>query len=136
MVIVSDGVETTSRADFETTIQRVLADDSQIFVVQTGLYDSANLRALAAERRMQQLANQTGGAVYIPKTTSELDTAFEQIAADLSQQYVLSYYAGDERHDGSFHVIELKIKSRQELRVRARKGYYSPKPSNVAEKER
>ena len=84
---------------------------------------------------MQQLANQTGGAVYIPKTTSELDTAFEQIAADLSQQYVLSYYAGDERRDGSFHVIELKIKSRQDLRVRARKGYYSLKPSNVAEKE-
>ncbi len=67
LVIVSDGIETTSRNDFETTIQRVLADDCQIFIVQTGLYDGANLRALAAERRMEQLAGQTGGAVYIPK---------------------------------------------------------------------
>ncbi|MDQ6653065.1 MAG: VWA domain-containing protein [Acidobacteriota bacterium] len=132
IVIVSDGVETTSRNDFETTIKQVLADDCQIFIVQTGLYDGANLRALAAERRMEQLAGQTGGAVYIPKTTAELDLAFQQIAADLAHQYVLSYYSGDERRDGRFHVIDLRIRSRKDVRVRARKGYYSPKPSNVA----
>ena len=132
LVIVSDGIETTSRNDFEATIQQVLADDCQIFVVQTGLYDGANVRALAAERRMEQLSGQTGGAVYIPKTTTELDMAFQQIAADLAQQYVLSYYPGGERRDGRFHVIDLRIKARKDVRVRARKGYYSPKPSNVA----
>jgi VWFA-related protein len=132
LVIVSDGVETTSRNDFETTMQRVLADDCQIFIVQTGLYDGANLRALAAERRMEQLSSQTGGAVYIPKTTSELDLAFQEIAADLAHQYVLSYYPGDERRDGRFHVIDLRVRARKDVRVRARKGYYSPKASNVA----
>jgi VWFA-related protein len=110
----------------------VLADDCQIFVVQTGLYEGANLRALAAERRMEQLSGQTGGAVYIPKTTTELDAAFQQIAADLAQQYVLSYYPGGERRDGQFHVIDLRLKARKDVRVRARKGYYSPKASNVA----
>jgi VWFA-related protein len=133
IVIVSDGIETTSRADFETTMHRVLADDCQIYVVQTGLYDGgANLRALAAERRMEQLAAQTGGAAYIPKTTSALDTAFQEIAADLAQQYVLSYYQAEENRDGRFHAIELRIKSRQDVRVRARRGYYSPKRSSVA----
>ncbi|MFN2492626.1 MAG: VWA domain-containing protein [Pyrinomonadaceae bacterium] len=132
VVIVSDGVETSSRNDFEMTIKQVLADDCQIFIVQTGLYDGANLRALAAERRMEQLAGQTGGAVYKPKTTAELDIAFQQIAADLAHQYVLSYYSGDERRDGRFHVIDVRIRSRKDVRVRARKGYYSRKPSNVA----
>ncbi|MGI9065084.1 MAG: VWA domain-containing protein [Pyrinomonadaceae bacterium] len=132
LVIVSDGIETTSRSDFETTIKRVLADDCQIFIVQTGLYDGANLRALAAERRMEQLAGQTGGAVYIPKTTAELEHAFQQIAADLAQQYVLSYYPGEERHDGTFHLIDLRVRTRKDVRVRARKGYYSPKAANVA----
>jgi Ca-activated chloride channel family protein len=135
LVIVSDGIETTSRSDFETTIQRVLADDCQIFIVQTGLYDGANLRALAAERRMEQLAGQTGGAVYIPKTTNELDLAFQQIAADLAHQYVLSYYPGEERRDGRFHIIDLRVRSRKDVRVRARKGYYSPKTANVAATE-
>jgi Ca-activated chloride channel homolog len=132
LVIVSDGVETTSRNDFETTIRQVLADDCQIFIVQTGLYEGANVRALAAERRMEQLAGQTGGAVYIPKTTDDLDAAFQQIAADLAQQYVLSYYSAEERRDGRFHLIDLRVKTRKDVRVRARKGYYSPKPSNVA----
>src|SRR6267142_2060371 len=135
IVIVSDGVETTSRSDFETTIRRVLADDCQVFIVQTGLYDGANLRALAAERRMEQLSGQTGGAVYMPKTTTELNDAFLQIAADLAHQYVLSYYPGDERRDGRFHNIDLRVKARKDVRVRARKGYYSPKASNIAANE-
>ncbi len=132
LVIVSDGIETTSRNDFESTIKSVLADDCQIFIVQTGLYEGANLRALAAERRMEQLSGQTGGAVYIPRTTTELHDAFQQIAADLAHQYVLSYYPSDERRDGRFHSIELRVKSRKDLRVRARRGYYSPKAANVA----
>lgn len=132
LVIVSDGIETTSRSDFEQTIKHVLADDSQVFIVQTGLYDGANLRALAAERRMEQLASQTGGAAYIPKSTMELEHAFQQIAADLAQQYVLSYYPGEERRDGAFHLIDLRLRSRKDVRVRARKGYYSPKAANVA----
>lgn len=132
IVIVSDGIETTSRNDFETTMKQALADDCQIFIVQTGLYEGANLRALAAERRMEQLSGQTGGAVYLPKTTGELEQAFEQIAADLAQQYVLSYYSAEERRDGRFHAIDLRIKARKNVRVRARKGYYSVRRANVA----
>lgn len=131
ILIVSDGIETTSRSDFEMTLHRVLSDDCQVFVVQTGLYEGANLRALAAERRMEQLAVQTGGAAFIPKTTSDLETAFKQIAADLAQQYVLSYYQSEAQRDGRYHVIDLQVKSRKDARVRARKAYYSRKRSNV-----
>ncbi len=123
IVIVSDGVDTTSRADFDTTMQRALADDCQIYVVQTGLYDNANVRALAAERRMQEFSAQTGGAVYIPKSTSDLDDAFAQIAADLAQQYILSYYPAEDKRDGKYHLIALRVKSKPNARVRARKGF-------------
>ena len=128
LVIVSDGIETTSRqSDFDYVVQHVLADDCQIYVVQTGLYEGANLRQLAAERRMEQLTSQTGGAVYLPKTTDQLDLAFDQIAADLSQQYVLSYYPSIEHRDGRLHLLELTVKARNDVRVRARRGYYAPK---------
>ena len=127
ILIVSDGIETTSRADFEMTIQRVLSDDCQVFVVQTGLYEGANLRALAAERRMERLAVQTGGAAFIPKTTLDLEAAFKQIAVDLAQQYVLSYYQSEAQRDGRYHAIDLQVKSRKDVRVRARKVYYSRK---------
>lgn len=132
ILIVSDGMETTSRVDFETTLQRVLLDDCQVFVVQTGLYVGANLRALAAERRMEQLAVQTGGAAFIPKSTSDLETAFKQIAADLAHQYVLSYYQTEAQRDGRYHVIDLQVKTRKDVQLRARKIYYSRKKSDGA----
>ena len=129
IVIVSDGIETTSRhTDFDFVMQHVLADDCQIYVVQTGLYEGANVRALAAERRMEQLSGQTGGAVYLPKTTDQLDIAFDQIAADLAQQYVLSYYPNAEQRDGQIHKLDLRVKTRNDVRVRSRKVYYAPKP--------
>jgi VWFA-related protein len=134
LVIVSDGIETTSRhSDFDFVVQHVLSDDCQIYVVQTGLYEGANLRALAAERRMEQLTGQTGGAVYLPKSTDQLDVAFDQIAADLSQQYILSYYPSPEHRDGRLHNLELRVKSRNDVRVRSRKGYYAPKPAAAAD---
>lgn len=133
LVIVSDGIETTSRrSDFDFLMQLVLADDCQIYLVQTGHYEGANLRQLAAEWRMDQLTSQTGGAVYTPKTTDQLDVAFDQIAKDLSQQYVLSYYPSAEHHDGRLHRLELKVKSRNDVLVRSRKGYYAPKPKPAA----
>ena len=129
MVIVSDGIETTSKiTDFDSVVQHVLADDCQIYVVQTGLYEGANLRALAAERRMEELTGQTGGAVYLPKTLEQLDLAFDQIAADLAQQYVLSYYPSADQRDGRLHKLELRLKTRNDVRIRSRKGYYSPRP--------
>jgi len=123
MVIVSDGKETTSRADFETTMQRIVTDDCQIYVVQTGLYENANVRDLTAERRMEEFATQTGGAVYIPKSIADLDAAFEKIAADLAQQYVLSYYPADDKRDDHYHSVSVRVVTLSNVRVRSRKVF-------------
>src|SRR6266436_231144 len=126
LVSVSDGQDTTSRLpehDFDNTLQRLLSDDCQVYVVQTGIYDNANVRDLAAERRMQEFSSQTGGAAYIPRSVTELDDAFAQISADLAQQYILSYYPSADKRDGRFHIIAVKVKTQPNVRVRARKGF-------------
>ncbi len=126
LVIVSDGQDTTSRLpehDFDNTLQRLTSDDCQVYVVQTGIYDNANVRDLTAERRMQEFSAQTGGAAYIPKSVGELDDAFAQISADLAQQYILSYYPSADKRDGRFHIIAVSVKTRPNVRVRARKGF-------------
>ncbi|MFL6227233.1 MAG: VWA domain-containing protein [Pyrinomonadaceae bacterium] len=133
MIVVSDGVETTSNLqDFGEMVRRVLASDCQVFVIQTGLSDNANLRDLVAERRMQDLTSYTGGFVNVPKLPSDLEVAFTQIAADLAQQYVLSYYPNDDGRDGRFRVITLRVKSRPNVRVRARRGYYPRRRENLS----
>jgi Ca-activated chloride channel family protein len=128
IVIVSDGTDTMSQAhDFDTTLARITADDCQVYAVRTGHSESANLRDLVGERRLIEFAARTGGAVYAPRTRADLEQAFSQIAADLSQQYVLAYYPAGDRRDGRFRTFSLRVTTRPNLRVRARKGYYPPK---------
>lgn len=124
LVIVSDGADTVSDLTYDETLRRVIAADCQVYAVQTGIFENANLYDLLAVRRLENFSDRTGGAVYIPKNNAELDSAFAQISADLAQQYVLSYYPTDEGRDGRFRVINLRVKTRPHLRVRARRGYY------------
>jgi Ca-activated chloride channel homolog len=127
IVIISDGTDTVSDLGFDETMAQVLADDVQVYAVRTGNSDSPNLHDLAGARRLEEFAAQTGGAVYVPRTHDELAAAFKQIATDLSQQYVLSYYPPGEIRDGRFRLFNLNVKTRPGLRVRTRKGYYAPK---------
>ncbi len=141
VVIVSDGDDTVSDATFESAVKALQLANCQVYVVKTTDFEnykrtgqrsgSANLRQLAAERRMQEFASQTGGAVYWPVDEDELDRAFAQISAELSQQYILSYYPENETDKrGEFRAISLSVKTRQNLQVRTRKGYYVPRQVN------
>ena len=137
IVIVSDGDDTISDSTFEQAVRAASAANCQVYVVKTTDFENfkrtgarggnANIRALSAERRMQELALQTGGAVYSPIDERELDQAFNQISAELSQQYVLNYYPQDAGKPNEFRTISLKVKKRENLTVRTRKGYYISK---------
>lgn len=141
IVIVSDGDDTISDSSLEDTVKALQINNCQVYVVKTTDFENykrtgqrggnANLRQLAAERRMQEITGQTGGAVYSPLDEDELDKAFANISAELSQQYILSYYPEDDSEFiGQFRTISLNIKNRQNLSVRTRKGYYVPKKVN------
>lgn len=138
MVIVSDGDDTYSDSTLEQALRSLQVANIQVYVVKTTDFENyvrtrsragnANIRQLAAERRMLEIANQTGGRVYSPIDEKELDEAFRQISAELSQQYILSYYpepATEKR--GEFRQLSLAVKNRPSLDVRTRKGYYIPK---------
>ena len=124
LVLVSDGTDTVSDASFDDAVNRALRAECQIYVVQTRQVEDPNLHDPVSEQRMYHITEQTGGAVYVPRSIEELDAVFTQISLDLSQQYLLSYYPQDERKDKYFRFISLRVKSRPNLRVRARKGFY------------
>lgn len=140
IVIVSDGEDTYS--DLATTLEGVIKSlqiyDCQVYVVKTKDFENfkrtgvrggnANIRALTAERRMIEIAEQTGGAVYSPIDEEEMRQAFDRISAELSQQYILSYYPENESEKpGDFKTISLAIKNKPNLTIRTRKGYYVAK---------
>ena len=124
LVLVSDGTDTVSDINFEEALRRALLADCQVYVVQTRQVEDPNLHDNFSEQQMQKLTEQTGGAVYAPRSIEELDAAFTQLAHDISQQYLLSYYPQDERKDKYFRFISLRVPARPNARVRARKGFY------------
>jgi Ca-activated chloride channel family protein len=137
IVIVSDGEDTLSDSTLEQTVKAVQATNCQVYIVKTTDFENlkrsgtrvanSNVRALTAERRMQEIAQQTGGSVYSPIDESELNQAFTRISAELSEQYILSYYPESKGERGQFREISLKVKDQPNLTIRSRKGYFVPK---------
>jgi len=137
IVIVSDGEDNVSDASLEETVKSLQANNCQVYIVKTTDFENfkqngirtpnANVRFLAGERRMQEIGNQTGGAVYSPIDEAELDAAFARISAELAQQYILNYYPEDTAQSGEFRTIALRVRNKKDLTVRTRKGYYVPR---------
>jgi VWFA-related protein len=76
---------------------------------------------------MVRLASETGGVAFLPDKLEDLNKVFSQITAELQAQYLLGYYSSNEKNDGLFRRITVRVPKRTELRIRARKGYYAPK---------
>ena len=88
---------------------------------------SLNQRGTRAQTGMQQLADATGGAAFVPHKLEELEAIFNRIAAELRAQYLIQYYSNSDAPAGKFLRIKVATPTRPEARVRARQGYYSKK---------
>src|SRR5262245_12868574 len=140
IVIVSDGGDTTSSKGLLDSLARAQKSDSVIFAIFTGNpWPSENLRDLAAERALESLTKETGGELFKPRlpdgrngeesddvSLKELDRTFTDLAERLRTQYVLGFFSTNEKRDGSFRKLDVRIKKASYV-ARARTGYYAPK---------
>lgn len=92
-------------------------------------YTEPVLPAKQGEEFLQQIAQVSGGRYYRSKEVGserKSTAAMEQIADELRHQYVMGYYATNNRHDGTFRRIRVRVRSGSGLAVRARSGYRAP----------
>jgi Ca-activated chloride channel family protein len=129
IVVISDGEDTISEnyrlGDALRELQR--ADCLFYSINPSGPSIRLNKISIKGHDGMVSIASATGGAAFLPDGDAALDRVFRQIAAELQAQYLLGYYAPDERADGAFRRITVRVLKRPDLRVRARQGYYAPK---------
>ncbi|MBD0325262.1 MAG: VWA domain-containing protein [Pyrinomonadaceae bacterium] len=74
------------------------------------------------EAYLNDMANESGGALYRADTLFYLPDAFAKIAAELRTQYSVGYYPPQSARDGKYHKIRVKV-NRKDVSVRARPGY-------------
>lgn len=94
-------------------------DTPQDLSLDLGL-SSFNTELRRSQDSLRVLSSETGGFAVVNQ--NDMATAFERVVADNSAYYLLGYYSTNERRDGRFRKIEVKV-TRPGLTVRSRKGY-------------
>jgi Ca-activated chloride channel family protein len=81
-----------------------------------------------ADLEMQQLVKVSGGKIFPAADFTEARNAFRQVAGEIGTNYSLGYYSTNEKRDGTYRKIEVKVKNIPAGAViRAREGYTAPK---------
>jgi VWFA-related protein len=80
------------------------------------------------EGMLQILARETGGAVFFPGSVRDLDRIYATIRAQIRGRYTLGYVSTNEKRDGTFRKVEVRLVSpaHRRLEVRTRTGYVAP----------
>lgn len=121
MVVLSDGDDNESRYSRDQALEMAQRADTVIYTISTNVSHIET----EGDKVLKYFADQTGGATFTPFQAKDLNQSFENIANELRHQYNLFYRPEPLKADGLYHPVEIKIKGRKDLLVRARKGYYA-----------
>lgn len=126
IVILSDGMDTFSKASSEKAVESALAIGASIYAV-----DMSDLRMGGSAGRqgapsLKGFAEKTGGRFVATPGGQALREAFAGIAEELGHQYTLAYRPLNKNRDGKWRTLQVKL-NREDLTVRTRKGYRAPK---------
>jgi len=112
---------------YEGMTKELAASNSAVYAVNVEgpkLRINPESRDMMGDSSLRQLSNKTGGKYF--SNSMDYKKAIEQIQRVTSSYYVLGYYI-DEKWDGKYHKIKVKVK-RKGYKVFGQRGYFNPKP--------
>jgi VWFA-related protein len=122
IILIGTGRDTFSRITLDKILAKVKATRNvTIFTIGTGalvreLVDAqggmgsiARLDYLQADNQMKTFARMTGGMSFNPLFQGALPDVFSQINDSIRNQYVLTYRPTNNKNDGSYRRIQVKL---------------------------
>jgi VWFA-related protein len=125
MILLTDGVDTSSRLKLSEAVDSALKSDAIIYAI--GIGDSFAFEGVD-EGSLRKITERTGGRAYFPRNEEDLRSAFAQIQDELRSQYLLAYSPLNKAKDGTFRKVQLEVKDpelRKNLRLTYRQGYFA-----------
>ena len=123
MIVISDGDDTLSHYTRDQALEMAQKADTVIYAISTNKTRAEQ----EGDEVLKYLTDETGGQAFFPFKVEDLDQSFENIANELRHQYNIFYRPEPLKTDGLYHPITVRVKTRKDLIVRARKGYYADK---------
>jgi len=129
LLVVSDGGDNRSR--YTEGEVRSVVREAGVQIYSIGIFDPY---AATTEERMgplllNDISDETGGRLFRVDDVSEMGDIATKISAELRNEYVLGYKPDNDKHDGKWRKLKVKLvppAGLPQLTVHARTGYYAP----------
>ncbi|HSK11194.1 MAG TPA: VWA domain-containing protein [Vicinamibacterales bacterium] len=128
VVLLSDGEDTSSLVSYEEVLDLTKRSDTAIYTIGLRSSDEANAKGFReAEFVLKDLAQQTGARSFFPERVDDLSGVYDRIAEELASQYVLGYVSKNNKRDGAWRRIVVRV-GRPDATARSKQGYFAPVP--------
>ena len=130
LLVVSDGDDNKSKYKLDAVLK--MLQESKIMLYSIGLLSSDSVYSYSSDdgkKALKKLAEATGGASFFPKNVNQVEEICKRIARDLRNQYTIGYKPSNEKLDGSWRKIQVRVsppKTISKIKVRTKQGYYAP----------
>lgn len=129
VIVFSDGAQEEEALEYRVCFEfaRRLGVPVYLIVLHPGIARGDDLTSATKgfTRKLDRLAEATGGQVFYLPNTDGLDAIYRQIDTELRSQYLLAYYAqpSPEETPESWRRVEVKV-TEKDLRARTIEGYF------------
>ena len=128
VVVLTDGQDTTSLFSFDDILDIVKRSETAVYTI--GLHNVEERTSAGFKEGdffLRQFAQQTGGRSFFPAQLSELSSVYGQISDELSSQYTLGYSSKNQRRDGTWRRIVVRVSRPNTAAPRTKQGYFAAK---------
>jgi len=143
IILVTTGVDTFSKLTLDKILKKIKSTkDVTIYPISVGFavrnycevhrcgythgmgIPVGNMDYLQADNEMKTFASLTGGHAYFPRFQGELPEIFNNIAADIRNEYSISYRPTNAKLDGTYRKLKVELQAPDggPLKVRDQKG--------------
>lgn len=129
LIVISDGQDNNSRFTFDNV--RRLLKESDVTVYGVGILsgsDAGSSLGMEGQGVLDEMCGVSGGKAFFPRTATEMDDIFEQIALELRHQYSIGYKPKNFVSDGKWRRVKVTVartRGLPRLFVRSKEGYYA-----------
>jgi len=123
LLVITDGEDNESRMTLDQTIRSVQNNRGPV-IYSIGILGTTD-RERGAQRALEALSTQTGGAAFFPKGVDEVDEVSQAVARDIRNQYTIAYKSTSQQTGDAYHKIKVLTPGFKDLQVRTKSGYFA-----------